>query len=39
MALRKSGWRVIRVWECQLTRQKQARVMQRLRTALFGRTD
>ena len=37
--LRKAGWQVIRIWECQLTRQKQARVMQRLRTALFGRID
>ena len=37
--LRKAGWRVVRIWECQLTRKKQARVMQRLRTALFGRTD
>ena len=35
----KKGWKVIRIWECQLTRQKQARVMQRLRAALFGRTD
>jgi DNA mismatch endonuclease, patch repair protein len=37
--LRKAGWRVVRIWECQLTRQKQARAMQRLRMALFGRTD
>ena len=37
--LRKGGWKVIRIWECQLTREKQARVMQRLRTALFGRND
>ena len=37
--LRKRGWKVIRIWECQLTRKKQARVMRRLRTALLGRTD
>jgi G:T-mismatch repair DNA endonuclease (very short patch repair protein) len=32
--LRKSGWKVIRIWECQLTRKKQARVMRRLRAVL-----
>jgi DNA mismatch endonuclease (patch repair protein) len=37
--LRKAGWRVVRIWECQLTRKKQARVMRRLRTHLLGRTD
>jgi DNA mismatch endonuclease, patch repair protein len=37
--LRKAEWNVVRVWECQLTRKKQARVVRRLRTALLGRTD
>ena len=37
--LRKTGWHVVRIWECQLTRKKQARVMRRLRTALLRRTD
>jgi DNA mismatch endonuclease (patch repair protein) len=32
--LRKSGWRVLRVWECQLTRKNEPRVLRRLRTAL-----
>jgi DNA mismatch endonuclease, patch repair protein len=32
--LRKSGWRVVRIWECQLTPNKQARVLRRLRRAL-----
>ena len=35
--LRERGWKVIRIWECQLTRKKQARVMRRLRTALGQR--
>jgi DNA mismatch endonuclease (patch repair protein) len=37
--LRKAEWQVVRIWECQLTRHKQARVMRRLRIALFGRTN
>jgi len=32
--LRKAGWRVVRIWECQLTRKKQTRVLRRLKTAL-----
>jgi len=32
--LRKAGWRVVRIWECQLLRKKQARVLQHLKTAL-----
>ena len=32
--LRKRGWRVVRIWECQLTRQKQLRAVRRLRTVL-----
>ena len=32
--LRKSGWRVIRVWECDLAPRKAARVVARLRRAL-----
>src|SRR5262245_57926426 len=32
--LRKAGWRVVRIWECQLTRSKQPRVLQRLRASL-----
>ena len=34
--LRKAGWRVVRIWECQLTAKKQARVLHRLRRALMG---
>lgn len=32
--LRKRGWKVIRIWECQLTPRKQNRVIRRLRIAL-----
>ena len=35
--LRKAGWRVLRIWECQLARKKQARVVRRLKAALSGR--
>jgi DNA mismatch endonuclease (patch repair protein) len=35
--LRKAGWRVVRIWECQLTRKKQSRVLRRLRTAISSR--
>jgi DNA mismatch endonuclease (patch repair protein) len=35
--LRKTGWRVVRIWECQLTRKNQSRVLRRLRTALSAR--
>ncbi|MGB8476696.1 MAG: very short patch repair endonuclease [Candidatus Acidiferrum sp.] len=34
--LRKAGWRVVRIWECQLTPKKQARVLRKLRLALTG---
>src|SRR5436190_12029285 len=33
-SLRKTGWRVLRIWECELTPRKQSRVLRRLRTAL-----
>jgi DNA mismatch endonuclease, patch repair protein len=32
--LRKSGWRVVRIWECQLVTKKQTRVLRRLKAAL-----
>ena len=32
--LRKAGWRVIRVWECQLTRAKASRTISRIERAL-----
>jgi DNA mismatch endonuclease (patch repair protein) len=32
--LRKAGWRVVRIWECQLTRKKQLRVVRRLKIVL-----
>ncbi|MBA2435958.1 MAG: DNA mismatch endonuclease Vsr [Chthoniobacterales bacterium] len=32
--LRKAGWKVVRIWECQLTTKKQARVVARIRKAL-----
>ena len=32
--LRKAGWRVLRVWECALTRTRSARTVARLATAL-----
>ena len=32
--LRKAGWRVVRIWECQLAKKKQARVLQRLKAVL-----
>jgi DNA mismatch endonuclease, patch repair protein len=32
--LRKDGWRVMRVWECQLSRKKQSRILQRLKAVL-----
>ncbi|MDI1312656.1 very short patch repair endonuclease [Prosthecobacter sp.] len=33
-ALRQSGWAVLRLWECALSRKQQARTMARLRRAL-----
>jgi DNA mismatch endonuclease (patch repair protein) len=35
--LRRSGWRVVRIWECQLTLKKQQRVLRRLRTVLAAK--
>lgn|SRR5262249_12970826 len=35
--LRKSGWRVVRVWECQLARKHEGRVLRRLKAALASR--
>ncbi|MBA3353742.1 MAG: hypothetical protein H0U23_15210 [Blastocatellia bacterium] len=32
--LRKAGWKVVRIWECQLTPKRQARVLARIRKAL-----
>src|SRR5439155_20146703 len=32
--LRKAGWQVVRIWECQLMRKKRGRVLRRLRTVL-----
>ena len=37
--LRKHGWRVVRIWECQLTRKTQNRVVHRLRAALAARLN
>ncbi len=33
-SLRKAGWRVIRIWECQLTRRGTSRTLSRLKRAL-----
>ena len=32
--LRKAGWKVVRIWGCQLAQKKQARVVARLRKAM-----
>jgi len=32
--LRKAGWRVVRIWECQLAKRKRARVLRRLKAVL-----
>lgn len=32
--LRKAGWKVVRIWECQLARKKQARVIATLRAVV-----
>src|SRR5438067_9877706 len=32
--LRKAGWRVVRIWECDLVASRRARVIRRLRVAL-----
>ncbi|MDD5199833.1 MAG: very short patch repair endonuclease [Terrimicrobiaceae bacterium] len=34
--LRKAGWRVIRVWECELTRANAPRAVRRIQKALDG---
>lgn len=36
--LRKAGWQVVRIWECQLARKHQARVLRRLKAALVSRS-
>ncbi len=36
--LRKAGWRVVRIWECDLVRNRQARVITKLRLALLNAT-
>jgi DNA mismatch endonuclease (patch repair protein) len=36
--LRKSGWRVVRIWECDLTPSRHGRVIRRLRGALAAKT-
>ncbi len=33
--LRKAGWNVVRIWECQLAPKKQAGVVARIRKALM----
>lgn len=32
--LRKAGWKVVRIWQCQLSTRRQARVIARIRVAL-----
>jgi hypothetical protein len=32
-ALRRAGWRVLRIWECELTRKNEARLVQRIQRA------
>jgi DNA mismatch endonuclease (patch repair protein) len=32
--LRRAGWRVVRIWECELTRTNEARLMKRLKSFL-----
>lgn len=34
--LRKAGWRVLRIWECELTRLRVARTVKRMLRALYG---
>jgi len=33
--LRSQGWRILRIWEHELTRRNEARLLQRIRRALF----
>jgi DNA mismatch endonuclease (patch repair protein) len=35
--LRKAGWKVVRIWECQLTSKRQGRTLRRLESALANR--
>jgi DNA mismatch endonuclease (patch repair protein) len=35
--LRKAGWRVLRIWECQLASKKEGRVLRRLQARLASR--
>jgi DNA mismatch endonuclease, patch repair protein len=35
--LRQAGWRVVRIWECDLIASRQARVIRRLRVALAAK--
>lgn len=35
--LRKSGWRVVRIWECNLVASREHRVIRRLRVALAAK--
>ena len=37
-ALKRQGWRVVRVWECDLARKNWPRVARRLSRALDSRT-
>ena len=36
--LRRAGWRVVRIWECDLTPSRHGRVIRRLRGALAAKT-
>jgi G:T-mismatch repair DNA endonuclease (very short patch repair protein) len=33
----KAGWKVVRIWECQLVRRGQARVVGRIRKAMSNK--
>ena len=37
--LRKAGWRVVRIWECDLVASRRARVIRRLRVALEAKSS
>jgi DNA mismatch endonuclease (patch repair protein) len=38
-ALAKANWRVIRIWECELTRENEARLVKRLKSVLEKSAD
>ena len=38
-SLRSDGWRVLRIWQHELTKRNERPLVRRLRTALFGRSD